>query len=187
MLKCNLAVLLAERNLKITKVSRDTGISRTTLTSLANNYSQGIQFETLDTLCAYLKITPADFFCYSPFKVLVKVEKAVGGESEFGKFNIRFIVTTGNGQFIAEFLLSADARFSKGFSIDEFDSEIETKFLNIVVNVSESDTNRHNYKSFIQQLPPLLKNELESDICNLFAIEYDYGERIHTEIHIVWN
>ena len=65
MLKCNLAMLLAERGLKISKVSKDTGISRTTLTALTNNTSQGIQLETIDKLCLYLKIDPSKFFIFS--------------------------------------------------------------------------------------------------------------------------
>lgn len=66
MIRCNLAVLLAERNLKISKVSEDTGISRTTLTALGANYSKGIQFETLNTLCAYLKTTPEKLISFCP-------------------------------------------------------------------------------------------------------------------------
>lgn len=69
MIKCNLPVLLAERGLKITKVSNDTGISRTTLTALNNNYSQGIQFDTLNKLCNYLKISPGELFLYVPFEI----------------------------------------------------------------------------------------------------------------------
>lgn len=64
MIRCNLAILLAERNLKITKVSSDTGISRTTLTSLANNRSQGIQFDTINTLCNYLRVSPFQLISY---------------------------------------------------------------------------------------------------------------------------
>lgn len=75
MIKCNLAVLLAERGLKITKVSNDTGISRTTLTSLMNNYSSGIQFDTLNTLCNYLQTTPELFFPYVPFDYSVNADK----------------------------------------------------------------------------------------------------------------
>ena len=67
MIDSNLAVLLAERNLKITKVSRDTGISRTTLTALCYDHSGGIKFDTLNTLCNYLGITPAEFFSYSQY------------------------------------------------------------------------------------------------------------------------
>lgn len=69
MVRCNLAILLAERNLKITKVSNDTGISRTTLTYLFNNYSKGIQYDTLNTLCTYLHITPSDLISYVPIDI----------------------------------------------------------------------------------------------------------------------
>lgn len=64
MLLSNLKVLLAERNLTISKVSMDTSISRTTLTALANNTSAGIQFETLDKICQYLNVDPSNFFLF---------------------------------------------------------------------------------------------------------------------------
>lgn len=69
MILCNLAILLAERHLKITKVSQDTGISRTTLTALANNYGKGLQFDTIDTLCLYLKTTPAQLISFAPVTI----------------------------------------------------------------------------------------------------------------------
>ncbi|MEX6642420.1 helix-turn-helix transcriptional regulator [Clostridium perfringens] len=72
MIRCNLSILLAERNLKITKVSKDTGVSRTTLTSLSNNYSQGIQFDTINTLCNYLKVTPEQLITYIPIDISVE-------------------------------------------------------------------------------------------------------------------
>lgn len=78
MIRSNLSVLLAEQGLKITKVSNDTGISRTTLTSLANNDSQGVQFETLNTLCQYLKTTPEQLIFYIPFDILIKEVDVVG-------------------------------------------------------------------------------------------------------------
>jgi len=66
MVRSNLAVLLAERNLKISKVSADTGISRTTLTALTSNYSKGIQFDTLNALCMYLKTQPEQLISFVP-------------------------------------------------------------------------------------------------------------------------
>lgn len=69
MVRCNLSVLLAERNLKITKVCKDTGISRTTLTYLVNNYSKGIQYDTLNTLCTYLQITPGELISFVPVDI----------------------------------------------------------------------------------------------------------------------
>lgn len=69
MIRNNLSLLLTERNLKITKVSNDTNISRTTLTALNQNDNKMIQMETINTLCKYLKVTPGDFFEYSPIDV----------------------------------------------------------------------------------------------------------------------
>lgn len=72
MIKCNLSIILAEKKLKITRVSNDTGISRTTLTSLANDYSKGIQFDTLNTLCMYLKVSPEQLISYVPVDIIVR-------------------------------------------------------------------------------------------------------------------
>lgn len=69
MIRSNLAVVLAEQGLRITKVSKDTGISRTTLTALANNQSQGIRFDTLNSLCMYLKVTPNQLISYYPIDI----------------------------------------------------------------------------------------------------------------------
>lgn len=75
MILSRLKVLLAERNIKISRVSNDTGISRTTLTALAQNTSKGVQFETIDTLCQYLGIKISDFFEYVPFDIDINCNK----------------------------------------------------------------------------------------------------------------
>ena len=54
MVKSNLPVLMAERLLKITTLSEETGISRTTLTNLYYSKAKGIQFQTLVALCKFL-------------------------------------------------------------------------------------------------------------------------------------
>lgn len=82
MIFSKLNVLLAERNLKISKVAKDTGISRTTLTALSQNTSQGIQFETLDLLCGYLKITPNLFFEYIPYAIEISATSLILDKSK---------------------------------------------------------------------------------------------------------
>ena len=62
MIKSNLKVILAENNLRVSKVANDTGISRTTLTALSENHSKGIQLDTMNKLCKYLKILPSELF-----------------------------------------------------------------------------------------------------------------------------
>lgn len=71
MIRNNLSILLAERNLKITRVAKDTGISRSTITAIAQNDSKMIQMDTIDILCRYLKITPERFFDFLPLSVEV--------------------------------------------------------------------------------------------------------------------
>lgn len=66
MIKNRVAVLLAERGLKITKVAQDTGISRNSITSLVQNDSEMIRLETINNLCKYLGVTPNEFFEYIP-------------------------------------------------------------------------------------------------------------------------
>ena len=73
MLIPNLAVLLAERRLTIARLSRETGLSRTTLTALAGRTARGIQFDTLNTLCQALKVTPGALFVYRPFDLALEV------------------------------------------------------------------------------------------------------------------
>lgn len=66
MIRCNLSVLLAQRNMSITELSKLTNISRTTLNSLEKNYSTGIQFSTVDKICHELDITPSDLIQFYP-------------------------------------------------------------------------------------------------------------------------
>ncbi|KEK12997.1 hypothetical protein EP18_03795 [Lysinibacillus sphaericus] len=60
MIKCNLAVLLAERGLKMADVISDTSLSKTAVRGLFYNESKGIQYETLEILCDYLNVGPED-------------------------------------------------------------------------------------------------------------------------------
>lgn len=64
-----LSVLLAERGIKASRVSSETGIARSTLNSIAKNSSKMIQLETINALCSYLKVEPKDFFLFTPFNL----------------------------------------------------------------------------------------------------------------------
>lgn len=55
---------LGEKRLKISKISKDTGISRTTLTNLYYGKSNAISFHTLNTLCEYLSCDISDIIEY---------------------------------------------------------------------------------------------------------------------------
>ncbi|MBR3560323.1 MAG: helix-turn-helix transcriptional regulator [Oscillospiraceae bacterium] len=95
MVYCNLSVLLAERQIKITKASLDTGISRTTLTALCQNSCKGIQLDTLNTLCMYLNIQANALFTVFPFDL--KIADCTYDESD-NTADIAFDYTSSQGK-----------------------------------------------------------------------------------------
>lgn len=71
MIRNNLAVLMAQRGTKISKIAADTGIARSTLNAIAQNESKMIQLETIDKLCQELDVTPCEFFSYLPTNITI--------------------------------------------------------------------------------------------------------------------
>jgi DNA-binding Xre family transcriptional regulator len=61
-MKSNLAVLLAERGLRMIDVVTEAGLNKNTVSSLYYNRSTGIQYDTLEKICNYLQIEPSDLF-----------------------------------------------------------------------------------------------------------------------------
>lgn len=62
MIENRLNSLLKQNKLSINQLSKDTGISRQALTSIANNETKGIQYETVDILLDYFGIKIEDLF-----------------------------------------------------------------------------------------------------------------------------
>ena len=60
MIISNLAVLLAERKLKVADLVRSTGINKSTLHKLYNDESVRIDFETIDKICLALDVEVGD-------------------------------------------------------------------------------------------------------------------------------
>lgn len=75
MIKNNLAVLLAERGLKIGDAHAATGISRNTLSSFVNSKANGIQYDTLNKLCEYLDVSPGEILTYIRLEIIVLDER----------------------------------------------------------------------------------------------------------------
>ncbi|EQC53754.1 helix-turn-helix transcriptional regulator [Lactococcus cremoris] len=74
MIRNNLAVLLAQKEIKISRMALDTGLSRTTLTALSQNESKRIDNDTLNVILMYLKITPNDFFNFLKYDFEIQIE-----------------------------------------------------------------------------------------------------------------
>ncbi|QEK37186.1 MULTISPECIES: helix-turn-helix transcriptional regulator [Acinetobacter] len=64
MIISNLAVLLAERKLKVADLVRSTGINKSTLHKLYNDESARIDFETIDKICIALDIEVGDLLIF---------------------------------------------------------------------------------------------------------------------------
>lgn len=73
MLRNNLAKLMIDRGITATQLFNDTGIARSTISKISNNNTDKISMSTIDKICNYLRVTPADFFDFIPFEFDVKV------------------------------------------------------------------------------------------------------------------
>lgn len=72
---CNLKRYLEEHKISINKLSEETGVSRKTLTALANNTASSVQFSILETLLDYFQVSLEDFITRSK-KVLTVVDSS---------------------------------------------------------------------------------------------------------------
>ena len=64
MIKSNLAVLLAERKMRVADLVKETAINKSTLYKLYNDESVRIDFETIDKICSALDIGVGDLLIY---------------------------------------------------------------------------------------------------------------------------
>lgn len=69
MIKCQLYKLIHEHYVKISDISKATGISRTTLSALNWDKGKGVQFDTLDKLCRYFNCDISDLLVYEEVKL----------------------------------------------------------------------------------------------------------------------
>ncbi len=60
MIKCNLSRIMGEKKLKISDLSRETGINRGTLTRLYQETAERVELDVLDKLCTHLNCEIAD-------------------------------------------------------------------------------------------------------------------------------
>lgn len=65
-MKNEFSTILGARLLKIDDVSKNTGISRTTLTDFYYMRTKNIQIKTLIKICDYLQISLSDLIEYNP-------------------------------------------------------------------------------------------------------------------------
>ena len=166
MLKSNLKVLLAERDLKITKVSKDTGISRTTLTSLTFGYAKGVQFETINTLCNYLKISPNDLFLYVPYDIEITLN------------NFSFKINSKNNHLNCNFIVT-DENKKNCFISTAYISNSKNSFH---INIKTDKEDFKNIRYYLKNLPIQFLVDIENRIKKIFLSKLNSSD-FYTEIN----
>ena len=151
-----LALILAQKRIKITQVAKDTGLSRTTLTTLSQNKSKRIDNETLNSLCNYLRISPNTFFEYTPLdfeiessidNITSKIDPVDGIEEKNGIVNLDLL--------IKNFGKKVDALHYKG--INTFYIEKQEVLSGKVLFENET-TIQNNKNKYLQDLNEIMKD-----------------------------
>ncbi len=131
MVYCNLAILMAERKVKISKVASDTGISRTTLTALYYNTGQGVQYDTASALCIYFNIEMGELFSSYPYDLFVTGYDIQRGENAIYAFDCK-LVTAKDTEFprlTGTFINRPLKRFIKFNHVQHDNSDVENQLL----------------------------------------------------------
>ncbi len=173
MMRCNLAVLLAERGLKITKVANDTGISRTTLTALFQNHNRGIQLETLNALCMYLGVGPKDLLDYVPFDVIISDIKA-----DFEEKTCEVSITVAEKRRKSTFIMPGKIEWTCDNQGKICSFHIELEFWNEGANPSMVFDASHENEILLcalKKLPLVFLKDVEEEI--LYAVLIEYANR----------
>lgn len=183
MIKTNLAVLMAERGLKIADVYKATGISKTTLMAISENNGKGIQYETMDKLCNYFGVTPAEFFSYAPYMFkfymttykndLPAIHITVTHQNKMRTYEFRpFIISPKGIDFPvtekdASFIVSYNFYFD--IEKEEFDSSKGERLKNSFYNMYDSlpislksELNNHFYSIVTDSLSSLNGGTIET-------------------------
>jgi putative transcriptional regulator len=66
LITCNLAQLLNQRGMTVTRLSELVGVSVVNLSILKNNHAKAIRFSTLAAICSALDCSVGDLLTFSP-------------------------------------------------------------------------------------------------------------------------
>lgn len=166
MLKTNLAILMAERGLKISDVYEATGISKTTLMAISENTGKGIQYETVDKLCNFLGVTPSDFFSYAPY-----IFKFYKTNNENNLSDIVITVNHSNNLRSFKFSPYVTTPSSSDYPVIPNDANfmINYEFELSVNNPNRSTKDQNTFRKIYDQLPVNLKSDINNHFLSIVA------------------
>lgn len=192
MIKNNFKTLMAERNYKITRVSNDTGISRTTLTALSQEMSKGVQLDTLNKLCNYFSITPCEFFSYIPYdisfnfevtdekgEVIKQVDKIEYTEKKRALLFINVFDHKGVKKHTFEILCYVLTTFNTTVDVNEVGGvfeEVKGNSSNVLLDQEQFENVGNEFIAFLKQLEVQWQTKIIEDI--MYYLSNNINEKV---------
>lgn len=180
MIKNNFNELVAQRKLKITRISNDTGISRPTLNSLTRDDGKGIQYDTLNKLCNYFNVTPSEFFSYIPYdisfnfevmdekgEVINQVDKIEYTEKKRAFLFINVFDNKGIKKHTFELLYYVLTTFNTTIDVNEVGGvfeEVKGNFSNVLLDWEQFENVENEFIAFLKQLEVQWQTKIIEDI-----------------------
>lgn len=182
MIRNRLAELLSQRQLKISRVAHDLpNLSRNTITNTASNSGKMIQLETIDTLCRYLQVTPAEFFDYIPYNFEISIDDLIIDKDKFQETVYGFDIK-GGGLTFTLYITVSGSRNQKyvyeynGELADDFEYSDDATSVDLThtdLNIHLNERVRGNYSfgamwknRITAGFRPIISNEIKHKIGN---------------------
>lgn len=187
LIRNRLSILLAERNLKITKVSKDTGIARSTITTIAQNDVKMIQLETINSLCVYLGVNPGDFFEFIPYDIECSIyTNYFDVEYEHSDYEV---INAYPSTFDFDFFVSikgkqnsVEASFTGVIDNVENSGETGNNFCYIQLEFEQNE-NKEAFQKFFTDLSPGFSSDVEQKINEVINNELSIQINNYIESH----
>lgn len=168
MLQNNLNRLMAERNIKVTDMAKDIGLAKSTIFSLSSGKTAGIQFETLEKICSYLRITPTELFEYSPYILDINLDVQL---KELTDATFQYLAIISNGAYKKAF--SLDVELVKPKSDPTFPrSDVENFELYVKIKLTGNDKySNMEFYDVLSELSTTLKRTFYQQLINDVVVQ----------------
>lgn len=192
MIKNNFNELVAQRKLKITRISNDTGISRPTLNSLTRDDGKGIQYDTLNKLCNYFNVTPSEFFSYIPYdisfnfevmdekgEVINQVDKIEYTEKKRALLFINVFDNKGVKKHTFELLYYVLTTFNTTIDVNEVGGvfeEVKGNSSNVLLDQEQFENVENEFIAFLKQLEVQWQTKIIEDI--MYYLSNNINEKV---------
>lgn len=150
MLANRLSVLLAERQISIKEVVAETGLSRSAISNIVNNPDANVATATIDLLCLYLGVTPAEFFTYWPYSVRMQLKDEM--------INVGFGNSTGERNYFFPISIM-DEKSTFGILMDDAPFDEHTVY--ILADEQNDGSGKKEFANHIKDIPAGFMKQLE--------------------------